>query len=485
MMGVGNAASSISFSYCGLIPKNPNLTLKTQHLLFKVSSTHNFHFHSKIPATSSTFRRLHARRKDSIAPPAFVSDFDDQYDDIDDDEIDYDDEDDEEFMPFGKMKKWLEEKPRGFGEGKVYDTRTEDKLLEEIEQSRLAQAANINNLKNPNPAAPNKTGHQTKKAPDAIPTGICVSVFNLPKKKNIHRDLKSAFKDVCGILNIIPAVSGNKKTKDPICKGYAFVYFKSEEDAASYDKLLKIVISIAGLENITPGFYNRQTLIAILLREGGEENHPRVFQRLFLVGQFISLTCISSSDWLKQSIAFGKIQKQIKCEMKNSSSSSSFDDKSAGSFSSDTAKSDDLDDSFDDLPPPLVASVMEGQLNADFKMDDSFFEESVSDTSEADDLDKELEDITENVESLSTSDLSGRDSSESRMEPATGSLSLKKQDKKRVSKKKIIAKGGGQKVPKLDIPGSAKRLKMKEKAVLTDVFTKYGLKATMASTKES
>lgn len=57
-------------------------------------------------------------------------------------------------------------------------------------------------------------------------------VVNLPKKKNIHKDLKSAFKDVCGILNVTPAVTGNKKTKDPICKGFAFVDFKSEEDAA-------------------------------------------------------------------------------------------------------------------------------------------------------------------------------------------------------------------------------------------------------------
>lgn len=35
-------------------------------------------------------------------------------------------------------------------------------------------------------------------------------------------------------MNIIPAVSGNKKTKDPICKGFAFVDFKSEEDANRY-----------------------------------------------------------------------------------------------------------------------------------------------------------------------------------------------------------------------------------------------------------
>lgn len=58
---------------------------------------------------------------------------------------------------------------------------------------------------------------------------------NLPKKKNVHRDLKAAFKEVSGILNIAPAVSGNKKTKDPVCKGFAHVDFKSEIDANRYE----------------------------------------------------------------------------------------------------------------------------------------------------------------------------------------------------------------------------------------------------------
>ena len=53
---------------------------------------------------------------------------------------------------------------------------------------------------------------------------------NLPKKKNIHRDLQLAFKGVPGIVNIIPAVSGNKKTRDPVCKGFAFVDLKTEND---------------------------------------------------------------------------------------------------------------------------------------------------------------------------------------------------------------------------------------------------------------
>lgn len=67
-----------------------------------------------------------------------------------------------------------------------------------------------------------------------VPAGFRVRVTNLPKKKNVHRDLTAAFKLVPGLLSINPAVTGNKKTKDPICKGFAFVHFKTEKDAARY-----------------------------------------------------------------------------------------------------------------------------------------------------------------------------------------------------------------------------------------------------------
>ena len=63
-------------------------------------------------------------------------------------------EDEGEFLPMEKMKRWLEKKPRGFGVGKKYETLIEDKLLEEIEQSWKAQAANLNKLKNNDPLKP-------------------------------------------------------------------------------------------------------------------------------------------------------------------------------------------------------------------------------------------------------------------------------------------------------------------------------------------
>ncbi|MCD7465091.1 hypothetical protein HAX54_000544 [Datura stramonium] len=110
------------------------------------------------------------------------------------------------------MKKWLENKPRGFGVDKVYDTSVEDKLMEEIEQSRKAQLANINKLKN-NPVKANTKHVQQDKV---VQDGLRVRLVNLPKKMNIDKDLRVAFKGVPGIANIVPVVTGNKKTRNPI-----------------------------------------------------------------------------------------------------------------------------------------------------------------------------------------------------------------------------------------------------------------------------
>lgn len=78
-----------------------------------------------------------------------VEDFDEDDDFFEEGEEGFTEEEDEdeEFIPMLEMKQWLKNKPRGFGEGKVYDTSIEDKLMEEIEQSTRAQLANINNLK--------------------------------------------------------------------------------------------------------------------------------------------------------------------------------------------------------------------------------------------------------------------------------------------------------------------------------------------------
>ncbi|KAL0305027.1 UNVERIFIED_CONTAM: hypothetical protein Sangu_3055300 [Sesamum angustifolium] len=68
-----------------------------------------------------------------------------------------------------------------------------------------------------------------------------------------------AFKEVPGILNIVPVVSGNEKTRDPVCRGLAFIDFKYQDEAQRF------------VQNFTG-----------------------------------------------KSISFGKVQKQIKCEMMSS-----------------------------------------------------------------------------------------------------------------------------------------------------------------------
>ena len=54
---------------------------------------------------------------------------------------------------------------------------------------------------------------------------------DLPKKKNIKRDLLSAFKHVPGLLEISPSVLGNEKTRDPICKGFGILIFDNIDHA--------------------------------------------------------------------------------------------------------------------------------------------------------------------------------------------------------------------------------------------------------------
>ena len=88
-------------------------------------------------------------------------DFEELDDAFDEEEGEFD-EDQDMIVPMRNMKEWLENKPLGFGEGKVYDTTIEDKLAEEIEQSRIVQLANLNKLKN-NPASGSSKNQQKPK----------------------------------------------------------------------------------------------------------------------------------------------------------------------------------------------------------------------------------------------------------------------------------------------------------------------------------
>ncbi|TKY69810.1 hypothetical protein E2542_SST06092 [Spatholobus suberectus] len=350
--------------------------------------------------------------------------FGDEENDDEYDEEEEESDDDEGMLPLEKMNKWFEKKPKGFGEGKVYDTLVEDKLLEEMRQSRIAQAANLKRLKsNPVKRASNQID-QNKKDAELVPIGGRVHLVNLPKKKNIHRDLKSALQGIPGIINIVPVVTGNKKTRDPICKGFAFVDFKCEEDAVRF----------------------------VELHTG-------------------------------QTITFGKIQKQIKCELLNAQSSSSL------------KLSENLS-----AAPQHMASAFEEDSNEDSNMDDdsalSSWDETNSD--DLDDLDNQMDEDEQeadgvNQESVTALRVDCDDSAKMRIDPEINLLPSEQLDRnpaaeqkspakvkqENARKKKPTSKEKAKKV--LDVPGSARRLKIREKAVLSDVFSKYGLKATLAS----
>ncbi len=66
----------------------------------------------------------------------------------------------------------------------------------------------------------------------APPAGVEVWVGNLPRKKNVDRDLWAALRSVGGLLHVQPIVfAQSEKTREPLCKGYAFLTFKTDGDA--------------------------------------------------------------------------------------------------------------------------------------------------------------------------------------------------------------------------------------------------------------
>lgn len=153
------------FSPCNSsIPDNP------QAFVFPIKSNQTHLFFPSKTLTPFPISNLFAKHRNGSSLSAVKSpkkssevildmeDFDindDYEEEEDDDDGDFDDYEEEEedadedmVVPIRNMKKWLAKKPAGFGAGKEYDTSIEDKLAEEMEQSRLAQLANIKKLKN-------------------------------------------------------------------------------------------------------------------------------------------------------------------------------------------------------------------------------------------------------------------------------------------------------------------------------------------------
>ncbi|KAL3824219.1 hypothetical protein ACJIZ3_020248 [Penstemon smallii] len=346
-------------------------------------------------------------------PDEFEDDFDDEFlgDENEDDDEFLGDDDDEIVVPLENMKKWLESRPRGFGEGKVYDTVIEDKLMEEIEQSRKAQISNVNKLKNER-LKPSTKSTQKDKAIADILDGFRVRIVNLPKKKNIHKDLKLAFKGIPGIVNIVPLVSGNEKTRDPVCKGLAFVDFKYKDDAHRF------VQNFSG-----------------------------------------------------ESVSFGKVQKKIKCEIMDPKLPKALHEQSVNNTDGTlqrriTNLDKDLNTTGIDSDISIINSLEENAI-----VEQEYEEGAI--------VEQKYEDDREIKETSSTSEFSLAEEKESEI----GSSSLKKGRKPKSDEKKVASKRKKDKNPKLKIPGSANRLKTKDKTMLTGVFSKYGSNANLAAAK--
>jgi len=86
-----------------------------------------------------------AAKKEVRGSANIVDEIEEEFEEEDDEDEEVDD--DEEIVGFDEMKEWFEKKPKGFGEGKVYDTSIEDKLFEEMQKSKQVQALNLKKLK--------------------------------------------------------------------------------------------------------------------------------------------------------------------------------------------------------------------------------------------------------------------------------------------------------------------------------------------------
>ncbi|KAL5208575.1 hypothetical protein ABZP36_033010 [Zizania latifolia] len=129
---------------------------------------------------------------------------------------------------------FLKNRPRpvGFGAGKTYTTDIEEQLLREMGLGGGRRRSE------PTPAKNRAAANSAKVTDGDLNDGVVhVRVWNLPKKKNIHKDLKLAFKGFPGLINFEPAVSANKKTRDPVCKGFAFLKMESVESATRFVEL--------------------------------------------------------------------------------------------------------------------------------------------------------------------------------------------------------------------------------------------------------
>ncbi|KAL5974312.1 hypothetical protein ACLOJK_030976 [Asimina triloba] len=122
----------------------------------------------------------------------------------------------------------------------------------------------------------------------------------------------------------------------------------------------------------------------------------------------------------------------------------------------------------------------EGKSEIEFDVRIKYSAELVYITEE-EDTDSEWEDIDVDVEHVNVSESSNRESDQLKQVAAV----MKQRSRNQVTRKRQKVKEKKNKDLKLEVPGSAKRLKIRERAVLTGVFSKYGGKADTGSSSSN
>ncbi|RVX10591.1 hypothetical protein CK203_017032 [Vitis vinifera] len=394
---------------------------------------------------------------------------------------------------------------------------------------------------------------------EPVANAFRVRVVNLPKKKNIHRDLQLAFKGVPGIVNIIPAVSGNKKTRDPVCKGFAFVDLKTENDVNRFvhmfseqnitfgkiQKQIKCEITNSGSPNVTyeqsavstftdpqstvPSFdetpasdFDIENFSLDVWEETASEKSDGPDDLEGDMASDFDMDITSLDTWQEtasdESNALDDEQK-ITVEREDLEEIWALENKPLGKQGEKVLKlkvqASELNDG--DITDQRVGAAVDSSSSKPLeniqalerrllargkgwkvsKLNIHAAEQNFGDSMDprqqpmADSLpSKQLESIQElerrplargkwgtvPKSNIPTSELNGDDRRETRDEPTTNSVSSKQQKKKKKPEKKQIAQKNQEKAPVLKLPGSANRLRIKEKVVLTDVFSKYGVK---------
>ncbi|KAG0569160.1 hypothetical protein KC19_6G069600 [Ceratodon purpureus] len=417
------------------------------------------------------------------------------------------------------MEEWMRNRPSGFGVGKEYDLALEEKLLAEIEADRKAQEAAKRNKGSKGKITPKKP-----KVTEA-PAGVEVWVGNLPRKRKVDRDLRAVFRNAPGLLHIRPIVEPeNEKTRDPMCRGFAFFTFATEDDAYDF---------VSMYNGVKVKFGKVEKKVTCEVAKSDSPWHPKPDRRVISVPK---LQVRDDTDYAQESrlpsTPAKKMDKKLEIETVISSATEKsfedeeeeeeedeasetelrameeeiwdqFEDEDDVALDLELTQEEDLDDEDelsqvrsamdqDELPEP-VESVRTRNTNVEETSDSKVSGRKTRESSQEEDVDEE-EYSVEKIKALEAKvremerklQLSAQNEEErvallekrvlSKAKSAVGiSTSKGEGEKKKAGAKKKSQAGKKTQKPKKigSSLGSAGRLKAKERAILTGVMSKY------------